>query len=163
LRSPPHLLYWLRGNANAPEDPPMREVMIRDVLPGMVLAEPARDLMGNSLLEAGTALTHDHLRTLRAWGVRGILVGEEDAPAEKKTGKAAPRRRKSTRIYRQEAGGPSRSPPRSASRPVPKATTAERLRELDHIFALLEDDGLMMRIKAIAERQLRRRSGMEAQ
>lgn len=52
----------------------MSEINIEEIEPGMVLDQDAMHLNGRVLLAAGTTLTSDHLRMLKAWGVFALSV-----------------------------------------------------------------------------------------
>lgn len=67
----------------------MAEINIEVLKPGMTLSRNAVHLNGRVLLQAGTTLTPEHLRMLKAWGVFTVSVTDEgsglalaDAPDE---------------------------------------------------------------------------------
>jgi hypothetical protein len=131
----------------------MRERPVGELRPGMILAETASDVLGNPLLEPGTVLDENDIRTLKAWGVARLRV--EDAPAASgPAGHSARRRRRTTRIVR--ASGPV---PREKTAPAaadPPPDPAERLAALEFMFAPHAGNELMERLRAIAESQLHR-------
>ena len=58
----------------------MHRVETPELQPGMVLAEPVRGPRGDVLLGAGVELAERHLRGLKAWGIKAVVV-EGEPPA----------------------------------------------------------------------------------
>ncbi|MFW5856941.1 MAG: hypothetical protein ACOCX4_03605 [Planctomycetota bacterium] len=141
----------------------MPEVKTRDAQPGMVLSEPATDLLGNPLFEAGRVLQENDIRTLKAWGVASLMV--ETAPTDAAGAARLRRRRRTTRILRQSEAPPSGgAPPSPTASPSPHrkpVTYAERQQRLEEMFAPHENNPLMQNIRRIAEHQLKRRFATE--
>lgn len=142
----------------------MPEIPIRNARSGMVLAEPATDLLGNPLFEAGTVLKDDDIRTLKAWGVASVLVDADSVSSGGAAARSSRRRRRTTRLLRQ-----SDAPPRAAetgaaasSRRNGPKTYAERREALEVMFRPHVKNPLMQNIRRIAEHQLERRFAGES-
>jgi len=58
----------------------MANVRIKDLKPGMVLANHAKDPNGRLLLSVGEEITDKHIRTFKAWGITEVEIdsGDED-------------------------------------------------------------------------------------
>jgi hypothetical protein len=54
-------------------------IPLRDLKPGMVLAEPVVGPGGKQLAAAGSALTPDAIQLMRSWGVEAAAIGEATA------------------------------------------------------------------------------------
>lgn len=58
----------------------MKNVLIEDAEPGMVLHDPVNNFNGKVLLPGGVELTDKHLRALKQWGILEInIVADEGA------------------------------------------------------------------------------------
>lgn len=61
----------------------MRMFRAEELRPGMVLAQPLRDLAGRTLLKEGAELTESYIEHIRRWGFDQVAVeGGEDEPEE---------------------------------------------------------------------------------
>jgi len=59
----------------------MKTVRSADLLPGMVLAEPLKDLAGRTLLKEGAELSESYIERIRKWGFEDVAVqGGVDEP-----------------------------------------------------------------------------------
>lgn len=112
----------------------VQEIMTHDAHSGMVLAEPALDILGNRLFETGTVLHDRQLRILKAWGVRSVMVQSPDEPDDFQPGQS-------------EDSLLGEAP---ASEALGGAQT-----RLIHMFAPHEGNPLMEQIRSIAENQIR--------
>ena len=66
----------------------MRQVGVRAVEPGMVLARDVRNFQGQVLLRAGVIIDPRHLGILKAWGVERLDI--EDAAVREGSAAMAP-------------------------------------------------------------------------
>lgn len=51
-------------------------IRLQDVKPGMAPIEDIKDSTGRVILNAGTQITLKHIKTLKAWGITEVLVGD---------------------------------------------------------------------------------------
>ncbi len=59
----------------------MKTVRAEDLLPGMVLAEPLKDLAGRTLLKEGAELTAGYIDRIQKWGFDDVSVqGGDEQP-----------------------------------------------------------------------------------
>lgn len=59
----------------------MRRVRADGLCPGMVLAEPLKDLAGRTLLKEGAELTETYIQRIRQWGFESLAVrGGDNEP-----------------------------------------------------------------------------------
>ncbi len=133
----------------------MHIVEIAQVKPGMVLAEPANDLLGNSLFIKGTTLSEDKIKTLKAWGVKSVVIDKivkiENNGNSKKI-HAGGRRRKTTQILRLSVAKKTTS---SSTKVISDKNLIEGKKErIEHMFENYRENKLMMKIKEIAISQL---------
>ncbi len=61
------------------EERPMKTCDVRDLKPGMVLAEPVFTGQGALLLSKGVTLTEKNIWVLKSWGVRTLWVESDGA------------------------------------------------------------------------------------
>ncbi len=61
------------------EERPMKICDVRDIRPGMVLAEPVFTGQGVLLLGKGVVLTEKNIWVLKSWGVRALSVEADEA------------------------------------------------------------------------------------
>ena len=52
----------------------MLNMAVEDLKPGMILAQPVRNLQGVLLLEAGTRITQKNIRIFKSWGVNEVAI-----------------------------------------------------------------------------------------
>lgn len=133
----------------------MPRIATQNIKAGMVLAEPATDLLGNALLTAGRRIREDDIRTLKSWGVTHVEV-EPDASSP--SGGGSGRRRRTSRVFRRRETATREM---SAGQQAPPKRFPERLAALNHMFEPHEGDPLMDNLRRIVETQLRRRAEKE--
>jgi hypothetical protein len=56
----------------------MRRITLDQVLPGMQLEEPVKDLSGRVLLQKGSLITEKSVRILKTWGIVEVAVQEDE-------------------------------------------------------------------------------------
>ena len=52
----------------------MPVVSVHQLKPGMVLASPVTNFLGNTLLKSGVSITEDNIVTLKTWGIKAVTV-----------------------------------------------------------------------------------------
>ncbi|MHC4871565.1 MAG: hypothetical protein ACYTFY_06945 [Planctomycetota bacterium] len=135
----------------------MQSIDISKVISGMVLAEPATDMLGNPLFEKNTVLDIQKIKTLKAWGVKSVSIERTVNVKSKANGtKPVTRRRKTTQILR-ASSKKSRTDRIEKNRESDQP--AEKIKALNHMFEKHLGNELMCKIKKIAETQLPKESG----
>jgi hypothetical protein len=59
----------------------MLHVGVEELKPGMILDRPVKNNQGVLLLEAGARITKKNIRIFKSWGVTGVTIKGEAAPA----------------------------------------------------------------------------------
>lgn len=133
----------------------MQEVEVSKVKAGMVLAEPATDMMGNPLFNKGTVLNVQEIKTLKAWGVHSVIVDRivKILPGHPEKFRATSHR-KTTQILRNSASRKTSASPEEKGQE--KNIPADKAGEIEHMFALHKGNPLMDKIKEITLSQLSR-------
>lgn len=81
----------------------VRQVVLDDAVPGMVLADAIRDAHGGVLLPSGTELTDATLQSLRRCGIDSILVLNDDIPEAELAAERAQIQQQLDRLFRRHA------------------------------------------------------------
>jgi len=130
----------------------MQSINVSKIKTGMVLAEPATDMLGNPLFEKNTVLDIQKIKTLKAWGVKSVSVDKNTGVASSSNGtKPVTRRRRTTQILR--ASSKNTNPDRLEKTPETEKSI-EKTEVLNHMFKKHLNNELMCKIKEIAEVQL---------
>jgi len=56
----------------------IKTIKILEIEKGMELAEPVKNLYGQTLLAAGSTLTEEHFKIFKTWGIESVTINSEE-------------------------------------------------------------------------------------
>lgn len=82
-------------------------VVLAQLAPGAILDQAVQGPGGRQLAAAGTALTEQHLKVLRIWGIEAVMIRGSAAPAPEDAARAELQRMIARRFWGQPADHPA--------------------------------------------------------